>query len=54
MTSASRYPLDADKPSWLELVWMEVQDELDAEELGERMDSDPEFEDTNVEDSYGR
>ena len=28
----------ANKPSWLEEVWMEVQAEIDTEELGERMD----------------
>ena len=42
------------KPDWLEELWMEVQAEIDAEELAERMDAEPEFEDCNVEDSYGR
>jgi hypothetical protein len=42
---------DADKPTWLEQVWMEVQDEIDAEE---RMDEEDDGEDTNVEDSYAR
>lgn len=29
------------KPDWLEEVWMEVQAEIDAEELAERMDAEP-------------
>lgn len=33
------------KPDWLEQVWMEVQAEIDAEELGERMDAEEDEED---------
>lgn len=35
-------------------LWLDELAKIDAEELGERMDDDPEFEDTNVEDSFGR